>query len=144
MALTPLLKTAIILNNYFHDVATAMLLSSALVMWLLGRKAASDGPDARRWFAGSYDVLSKIAIWSIVWIVVGGVPRAVFFQQVEWNLADPSNKYLFMALVIKHALMWLAVGVGAVMWLRMRTVAKGILAEDAGAASAKAPATDAG
>lgn len=127
MEITPLLKVLVIMNNYFHDVATAMLLSSALIMWLLGRKAEQDGPEAARWFATAYGVLSKIAIWSIVWIVVGGVPRTVFFQQVEWNLADPSNKYLFTALMVKHAFMWVFVITGGLLWARMRKVAKGIL-----------------
>lgn len=128
MELTPLAKVLIIINNYFHDVATAMLLASAVIVWLLGRKAESDGPQACRWFADSYKVLSKIAVWSIVWIVVGGVPRTIWFQQVEWNLADPSNKYLFTALMIKHALMWGFVLVGGIMWWRMRAIARAAMA----------------
>ncbi|MEI7814347.1 MAG: hypothetical protein WCJ13_06115 [Coriobacteriia bacterium] len=125
MGLTPLVKTLIIMNNYFHDVATAMLFASALIMWMLGKRAEHDGADMRKWFPGTYDVLSKIAFWSIVWIVIGGIPRTIFFQQVEWNLADPSNKYLFIALMIKHAMMWIFVVVGGIMWWRMRAVAKG-------------------
>lgn len=138
MEIAPLLKVLVIMNNYFHDVATAMLLSSAVIMWLLGRKAEADGPEARRWFASSYAVLTKVALWSIVWIVIGGIPRTLFFQQVEWNLADPSNKYLFAALMVKHAFMWIFVIVGGLMWARMRKVAKGILTEP-GAAPAGAP-----
>lgn len=136
--ISPLLKVAIIMNNYLHDVATAMLLSSAIIVWLLGRRAAKDGPAARRWFAGSYDVLTKVAIFSVAWIVIGGIPRAIFFQQVEWNLSDPSNKYLFAALIVKHAAMWAAVIAGAVIWARMRKVARGVLAEPLESAGAAA------
>ncbi len=121
----PLAKVLIIMNNYFHDVATAMLLSSALILWLLGRRARAGDEHARRWFADAYRTLTRVAIFSIVWIVIGGVPRTVFFQEVEWNLADPSNRYLFAALMVKHAFMWLAVGLGSVMWLRMRSIARG-------------------
>lgn len=126
MELTPLVKVLIIMNNYFHDVATAMLLSSALIVWLLGRKAEAEGPDARRWFASAFPVLTKVALWSIAWIVIGGIPRTIFFQQVEWNMADPSNKYLFAALMVKHAFMWIAVIAGSLLWVRMRKVAKAI------------------
>jgi len=129
MALSPLAKVLIIMNNYFHDVATAMLFASAVIMWMMGRRAEQDGPDARRWFGGSYEVLSKVARWSIVWIVIGGIPRTIWFQDVEWNLADASNKYLFTALMVKHALMWIFVIAGALMWRRMRKVAKGITSE---------------
>lgn len=120
MELSPLAKVLVIMNNYFHDVATAMLFSSAIVMWLLGRKAAADGPAAIRWFAGSYRTLTRIAQFAIVWIVLGGIPRTVWFEQVEWNMADPSNKYLFTALMVKHAFMWILVVGGVVLWARMR------------------------
>ncbi|MBE3076608.1 MAG: hypothetical protein IMZ75_17040, partial [Actinobacteria bacterium] len=38
----------IILNNYFHDVATATLLSSAVILYVLGRQAQRGGADERR------------------------------------------------------------------------------------------------
>lgn len=123
MQLTPLLKVLIILNNYFHDVATAMLFSSALIIWLLGRRASARGPEAVRALANAYPVLTHVAQFSLVWIVIGGIPRMLFFQQVEWNMADPSNKYLFAALMVKHAFMWAAVAAGTVMWFRLRKVA---------------------
>jgi hypothetical protein len=132
MELSPLVKVLIILNNYFHDVATAMLLSSAVIVWLLGRQAEAEGPEAQRWFARAYPLLTKVALWSIAWIVVGGIPRTIFFQQVEWNMADPSNKYLFAALMVKHAFMWIAVIAGGLLWARMRKVARGITADPNG------------
>ena len=125
MDLSPLAKVLIIMNNYFHDVATAMLFSSAIIMWLLGRKAAADGAAAARWFSGSYRTLTRVAQFSIVWIVLGGIPRTIWFEQVEWNMADPSNKYLFTALMIKHAFMWVLVFVGVVLWARMRKLIAG-------------------
>ncbi|MDZ4169862.1 MAG: hypothetical protein U1E26_09420 [Coriobacteriia bacterium] len=128
MEITAFAKVLIIMNNYFHDVATAMLFSSALIVWLLGRRVERDGGDAAAWFPGAYATLSSIAKWSIVWIVVGGIPRTIFFGDVEWNMADPSNKYLFTALMIKHALMWIFVIAGSVMWLRIRKVAKATVA----------------
>lgn len=130
MTLSPLAKVLIIINNYFHDVATAMLLSSAIVLWLLGKHAAERGRvTAGSWFPGAYRVLTKVAVFSIAWIVVGGVPRTIFFQAVEWNMSDPSNKYLFTALMIKHAMMWLAVGAGVALWARMRKIARGMASE---------------
>jgi hypothetical protein len=120
-----MLKVLIIVNNYLHDVATAMLLSSALIVWMLGRRAEAEGPQAAAWFAGSYRTLTRIAQASVAWIIVGGIPRVIWFNQVEWNLADPSNKYLFTALMVKHAVMWACVAAGAAIWFRMRKVAKG-------------------
>lgn len=131
MELTPLVKTLVIMNNYFHDVATAMLFSSALILWLLGRNAeknagaeAENGAQRASMLASAYPVLTRVAWGSIAWIVVGGIPRTIFFEAVEWDMSDPSNKYLFTALMIKHALMWLLVIAGTVMWARARKVAR--------------------
>ncbi len=145
MSLSPLAKVLIIMNNYFHDVATAMLLASAVILWLLGRRALADGSESgRRWFADAYSALTKVALFSIGWIVVGGIPRTIFFEQVEWNMSDPSNRYLFAALMVKHAFMWFAVGAGALLWARMRKVARGITtcdADPAGGTASTRPAT---
>lgn len=129
MDLSPLTKTLIIMNNYFHDVATAMLLSSAVILWMLGRKALADGPGGRQWFADAYRVLTRVAVFSILWIVLGGIPRTIFFQDVEWNLADPSNRHLLSALMVKHGFMWLAVGLGTWLWMRMRRLARAVSSE---------------
>lgn len=127
MTLSPFAKVLIIMNNYFHDVATAMLLSSAVILWLLGREVVSSGDDGvAAWFPSAYRTLTRVAVASIAWIVIGGIPRTIFFQAVEWNMADPSNKYLFTALMVKHGFMWLAVAVGLLLWARMRKVAREI------------------
>lgn len=132
MTLSPLLKVMIIMNNYFHDVATALLLASAVIVWILGRKAERDGAQAAAWFASAYPLLTKFAWFSIAWIVIGGIPRTIFFNQVEWNMADPSNMYLFSALMVKHAAMWIAVFAGGWMWMKVRRVARsaGVAATD--------------
>ena len=36
----------IIMNNYFHDVATAVLIAAAVVMWALERQATRSGEAA--------------------------------------------------------------------------------------------------
>jgi hypothetical protein len=131
MEIGPLAKVLIIMNNYFHDVATAMLLSSAVILALLGRRARADGGvEALKWFAGAYRTLTRVAVWSIAWIIVGGIPRTIFFNEVEWNMSDPSNRYLFAALMVKHAAMWLAVGAGVVLWSRMRSLVRSVEAQE--------------
>lgn len=127
--ISPFAKVLIVMNNYFHDVATAMLLASALILLVLFRAARRDGGPARQWLASLYPRLTLVAWGSLLWIVVGGIPRAIFFQEVEWNLADPSNKYLFSALMVKHAFMWVAVALGVVLWVKVRRLSKDALAE---------------
>jgi len=42
------MSTLIILNNYLHDVATATLLSSAVILYVLAAQTKREGPEARR------------------------------------------------------------------------------------------------
>lgn len=125
MELTPAIKVALILNNYFHDVATAVLLSSAVVMWVVGSRARVDGLDALRWFASMYPALSKLALGAIVWIIVGGIPRMIFFAQLEWDPALAGG--LVPALTVKHLIFVAVIGAGAAMWLRMRSMVRDLL-----------------
>jgi uncharacterized membrane protein YGL010W len=126
MELSSAAKVALIMNNYFHDLATGVLVGSAFVMWVLGRQAAARGREAQRFFAGAFPLLSRIALFAIAWIVIGGIPRTIFFSQVEWDPALVNG--LVPALIVKHVLMFAALALGVGMWLRMRAVARGIMA----------------
>ncbi|MBC7266966.1 MAG: hypothetical protein H5T75_08370 [Coriobacteriia bacterium] len=107
----------IILNNYFHDVATAVLLSSAVILRVLERQA-EQAPEALAALERSYPALTRFARVALVWIVVGGIPRTIFFTRYEW---DPAVvKGIVPALLVKHALMAAAVVAGSAMWVRTR------------------------
>ncbi|MDI6713238.1 MAG: hypothetical protein QMD96_08375 [Anaerosomatales bacterium] len=101
----------IILNNYFHDVATAVLLSSAVVLLVVARVAGEDA------LVRVYPALTRFARGALAWIVVGGIPRTIFFTRYEW---DPAVvKGIVPALVVKHTLMAAAVIAGSIMWVRI-------------------------
>lgn len=107
----------IIMNNYFHDVATAVLLGSAIIMWTLGKQAERVPGDLEA-LARFYPTLTKFAWGAIAWIIVGGIPRTIFFTRYEW---DPAVvKGIVPALIAKHTLMLVAVVLGCVMWRRVR------------------------
>lgn len=112
-----MLAVAIIVNNYLHDVATAVLLAAAAVMWALERQAEREGP-ALESLAHAYPLLTKFAVGAIAWIVLGGIPRAIFFTRYEW---DPAVvKGIVPALAVKHLLMVLAIAAGAMLWRRVK------------------------
>jgi len=117
----------IILNNYFHDLATGLLLSSAVILWVLGRRAEQGGPDEARALAGAYPTLVKFARGAFVWIILGGIPRTIFFNQYEFIPAV--NKLIYAALIVKHVFMVTVIVIGALMWRRMGKVARAAIAE---------------
>ena len=112
----------IIINNYLHDMATAVLLGSAVILYVLGRQAERGGADDRRALARAYPTLTRFAWAALAWIVVGGIPRTIFFTRYEW---DPAVvKGIVPALIVKHVLMVGAIIVGAIMWRHMAKVAR--------------------
>jgi hypothetical protein len=112
------MSTFIILNNYLHDVATAILLSSAVIFYVLGKQAKAGGEGERRAFVRAYGTLTKFARGALAWIIIGGIPRTIFFKQYEFIPAD--TKGIVADLIIKHVLLVSAVVAGSVMWLRMK------------------------
>ncbi|MDR3686224.1 MAG: hypothetical protein P4L93_04620 [Coriobacteriia bacterium] len=115
----------IIMNNYFHDVATATLLSSAVILWVLGRQAERGGPEDRRALANAMPTLTRFAIGALIWIILGGIPRVIFFNTFEFIPAKDNG--IIIDLAIKHVFLFAAVGAGAIMWLRMGKIARGEL-----------------
>ena len=117
----------IILNNYLHDVATAVLLSSAVILYVLGRQAKRSGAGERRAFARAYGTLTKFAWGALAWIIIGGIPRTIFFPTYEFIPAEV--KGIVLDLIVKHVLLVTGVIAGSVMWVRLGKLARGYAAE---------------
>ncbi|HEY5549058.1 MAG TPA: hypothetical protein VIL17_05640 [Coriobacteriia bacterium] len=115
-------RILIILNNYLHDVATAVLLSSAVILYVLGRQARSGGVGERLALARAYGSLTKFALGALAWIIIGGIPRTLFFNWAEFIPAGAHN--LIPDLIIKHVLLVAGVIAGAVMWVRIGRIAR--------------------
>lgn len=106
---------AIVIINYFHDLAVAMLACSVLSIYLLGRWTASY-PDSRKLLAHSFRRFSAVAYLSLTYIIIGGAIRAYNFKEYEWNPA--LAKGLIMALVIKHVILGILTLVGLIVVIR--------------------------
>lgn len=117
--MSPELGLAIMMNNYFHDVATALLVGSAFALWAMVRMYQdSDGPMTREYLLRIYEFMTKLARFSLAWIVLGGIPRLIFFTDFEW--VNAVGKLQVPALVLKHTLIFIAVGSGARLWWKLR------------------------
>lgn len=116
----------IIMNNYFHDVATAVLLSAAVVMWVLGKQAERGSAQERAALAKFYPTLTKFAWGSLAWIVVGGIPRLIYFNTYDLGALRDD---LMPAIAVKHIVEFAAIAVGVLLWRRVRRM----IEENAGA-----------
>ncbi len=117
--MSPLLGVLIMMNNYFHDVATALLMASGIVIWVIVRRydSAIKTRETTEYFLRIYNSATKLVRFSLIWIIIGGVPRTIFYTEFEW--ANAAGKNQIPALLVKHVLAFAFVGIGAYIWLKI-------------------------
>lgn len=109
----------IMLNNYFHDVATALLASSGFVMWTLAKRYdPAAGSEVAAYYVSCYQRITWLAKIALIWILLGGIPRTIAYRNFEWANAVGNDQV--PALIGKHIVVGIMVGTGAYLWLRLR------------------------
>ena len=99
-----ILAVFVMMNNYFHDLAVAFLFASTLLGHLCLREWP-EGPPARL-----LQTLNRVAIGSLVWVIIGGAIRGWFFKEYEW--VERAGAIQVPALGIKHVLLFALTGWG--------------------------------
>ncbi|WP_242393111.1 hypothetical protein [Anaeromyxobacter oryzisoli] len=118
--MSPAAGVALMMNNYFHDVATALLVSSAFALWVMLRRyeAGDRGPEAARYFLEIHRSMARLARFSLAWIVLGGIPRTIWYGRFEW--ANAAGRGQVVALLVKHVVAFVLVAWGVAFWRRLR------------------------
>ncbi len=118
--MSPSAGVVLMMNNYLHDVATALLAASAVALWAMLHvyEECPRGPDAARYFLEIHRRMARLARFSLAWIVLGGIPRTVYYTRFEW--ANAAGKGQVPALVVKHVIAFSLVVAGAHLWIRVR------------------------
>lgn len=88
---------AVMLNNYFHDLAVAFLFASTLMAWVVLKQWPGIPSPA------VVKLLQRVAWWSLAWVMVGGWVRAWFYREYEW--LEKAGTAQVPALVVKHLLL---------------------------------------
>ncbi|HEY6871680.1 MAG TPA: hypothetical protein VI298_03015 [Geobacteraceae bacterium] len=116
---SPGLGVAVMMNNYFHDVATALMVGSAFALHAIVRVQASmNTPEATVFFLKAHRQMVKLFRFALWWIIIGGVPRTIFYTSFEW--ANAADKLQVPALMVKHVLMAAAVIWGVYAWRNLK------------------------
>ncbi len=106
----------VFINNYLHDVATALLISSAFIMWVL-YKNYEEGESVSKYFVKTHEMVTRFAKFALIWILIGGIPRTIAYKRFEWN--EALGKSQIPALIVKHILMGIMVIYGFYLWIRL-------------------------
>jgi hypothetical protein len=119
MQIGPGLGVAIMMNNYFHDMATGLLVGSGFALHAILRiQRTMDSPTATLFFLKTNQHMVKLFKFALWWVVLGGVPRTIFYTSFEW--ANAAGNHQIAALGVKHVMMFAAVVWGIVAWRRMQ------------------------
>lgn len=95
----------VMLNNYFHDLATAVFgVSAFAAYWVLREEGVE---VSLRSLAQKLVWLGR---WSLVWVLAGGVIRALAYRDYEW--AEAAGRAQIPVLGVKHVVLVTLVGVG--------------------------------
>lgn len=112
---------AIMLNNYLHDLATAVFAVSAVAAYLVMRTtAAQQAPAVVQPVARG---LVRLGFWALAWTLAGGVVRMLAYRQYEWS--EAVGRAQVPALIVKHIILVSLVICGVVVLRRARRLAGG-------------------
>ncbi len=118
------LAIVIMLNNFFHDFAVAVLFVSLLVLTFIYKASQQVSFHNYTPFAEYlYRALNKVIIGSWVFVIVGGIIRTLAYEQYEWS--EAAGKGQITALVLKHILLISFVIGGTVLQIRLKKIFSG-------------------
>lgn len=84
----------ITLNNYLHDLATAFLFVSSILLYFLLNENLNKLKKTLR----------KIFLVSFIIIIIAGIPRTIFLKKIE--IHPMIEKNLIIVLIIKHIILF--------------------------------------
>ena len=112
---SPALGVVIMMNNYFHDVATGLMVASGVALYFI-MKSYDDNADlmTARYFMRVYKTMTRVAKFSFWWIIIAGFPRTYYYKSFEW--ANDVAGLQVPAIIIKHVVVVVALGTAIFIW----------------------------
>jgi hypothetical protein len=105
----------VMLNNYLHDLATAVFAVSAVTAYLLRRSLAMRGaPEIVRPVVRG---VVRVGIASLIWTLLFGFVRGLTYREYEW--VEAAGRDQVPALVAKHVILVCLVIAGCVVLYRL-------------------------
>lgn len=115
--MSPGFAVFILMNNYFHDVSTAMLFCCGIVLMALQRPLQrTEDAAVLAYFGRIARGMERIAWFSLTWIIVSGILRAATFRTFEW--ANAVEKHHETGLLVKYAIAFTMTVIGLYFWSR--------------------------
>ena len=108
----------VMMNNYFHDVATAMLVVASLLMFFLFKEVEKQkNNETKQLFVNVYGKLSHIIGGTIIFIIMAGIVRTFTYKEFEW--ANAVGNEQVPAIIVKHILVVFFLVFGLRGWIKV-------------------------
>lgn len=108
----------VMLNNYFHDFATALVVVSTYGMLFLVKHAErKGGRELKETIIELYPKMVHLTGGSVVFVFVAGIVRSFTYKDYEWHDATASGQVA--ALMVKHAILFVIFAYGIYLWIKV-------------------------
>lgn len=116
----------IMLNNFFHDFAVAMLFVSLIGLSYIYKISSQEFTrESAAVVMGIYTFFKKTVMIAWVWIIVGGIIRTLAYEEYEWLPA--AGRGQIAALIVKHILLVSFVIWGTFIQIRLKRSMKELI-----------------
>lgn len=106
----------VMLNNYFHDFATSLVLVCSYSMVVMVRYVENNGEiETKRLVTSIYPKVMHINVGATIFVVMAGIIRTFTYSEFEWY--DAAGKGQVVALIIKHILLVIVFTYGVYLWV---------------------------
>ena len=106
----------VMLNNYYHDFATAIIIVCTYAMVLMIRFAEREGAGLfRQRVPKIYPRMLHVTGGSLVLLFMAGIVRSFTYKWFEW--VEVLGMGQIVVLILKHVLMFGIVGYGIYVWV---------------------------
>ena len=127
----------VMLNNYMHDLATAIFAVSAITAYLLRRSLALGGaPEIVQPVVRG---VVRVGIVSLAWTLVFGFVRGLTYRRYEW--VEAAGRDQVPVLVVKHVILVSLVIVGCVVLYRLHRLGPAVADSPASRPPSAAPSS---
>jgi hypothetical protein len=110
----------VMLNNYLHDLATAIFAVSAVTAYLLRRSLAMRASPVT--LQPVVRGVVRVGYFSLAWTLFFGVIRGLTYREYEW--AEAAGRDQVAALVVKHVILASLVIAGCVVLYRLHRLGR--------------------
>ncbi len=117
----------VMMNNYFHDVASAMLIIAVLFMVFMTKDIENASRDVKIYFSDVYKKMSHVIGGTVIFIFMAGIVRTFTYKDFEWANAVGAEQV--PAIIVKHLIILFFVVYGIIGWLKLHKKIKKIREE---------------